>query len=87
MKNKNLLYWLAVVGLLVIAGVKLVSEEYELLWRAQELNLWLPTGLYWKTLMQYPGGAVSWFGTYLTQFFYYPWLVLLRRALRSLSVW
>ncbi len=74
MKNKNLLYWLAVVGLLVIAGVKLVSEEYELLWRAQELNLWLPTGLYWKTLMQYPGGAASWFGTYLTQFFYYPWL-------------
>jgi len=24
--------------------------------------------------MQYPGGAASWFATFLTQFFYYPWL-------------
>ncbi len=44
-----------------------------MLLRAQELNLWLPTGLYWKTLMQYPGGAASWCATYLTQFFYHPW--------------
>lgn len=74
MKNKHLLYWLAVGGLLVVAGFKLVTQESELLLRAQELNLWLPTGLYWKTLMQYPGGSVSWVGTFLTQFFYYPWL-------------
>ncbi len=74
MKNKHLLYWLAVGGLLVVAGFKLVTQESELLLRAQELNLWLPTGLYWKTLMQYPGGGVSWVGTFLTQFFYYPWL-------------
>ena len=74
MKNKHLLYWLAVGGLLVVAGFKLVTKESELLWRAQELNLWLPTGLYWKTLMQYPGGGASWLGTFLTQFFYYPWL-------------
>ena len=45
-----------------------------MLLRAQELNLWLPTGLYWKTMMQYPGGAVSWCATYLTQYFYHPWL-------------
>ena len=45
-----------------------------MLLRAQELNLWLPTGLYWKTLMQYPGGAASWCATYLTQYFYYPLL-------------
>ena len=74
MKNKHLLYWLAVGGLLVVAGFKLVTKESELLWRAQELNLWLPTELYWKTLMQYPGGGASWLGTFLTQFFYYPWL-------------
>ena len=24
--------------------------------------------------MQYPGGAISWLATYLTQYFYYPWL-------------
>lgn len=60
--------------LLVAAGIVLHQLEYEFLLRAQELNLWLPTGLYWKTLMQYPGGAVSWLSTYLTQYFYYPWL-------------
>lgn len=68
------LWWLPVVALITIAGFKLVTEEYEFLWRSQELNLWLPTGLYWKTLMQYPGGAVSWLGTFLTQFFYTPWV-------------
>jgi len=25
-------------------------------------------------MMQYPGGAISWLGTFFTQFFYYPWL-------------
>ncbi len=67
--------WYAIILLvLAIAGFRLVSSETETLLRGQELNLWLPTGLYWKTLMQYPGGAVSWCATYLTQYFYYPWL-------------
>lgn len=68
------LWYLSIFVVVVVAGYSLVNKENELLWRAQELNLWLPTGLYWKTLMQYPGGTVSWFGTYLTQYFYYPWL-------------
>ena len=67
-------WFLPILALLAVFGFKLVSEENELLWRAQELNLWLPTGLYWKTLMQYPAGGASWLGTFLTQFFYYPWL-------------
>ena len=65
--------WVFLPLLLVIAGIFL-AQETEFLLRAQELNLWLPTGLYWKTLMQYPGGAASWLATYLTQYFYYPWL-------------
>ena len=72
--NNSALYALIVLGLLVFAGFKLVQEESEMLLRAQELNLWLPTTLYWKTLMQYPGGAASWLATYLTQYFYYPGL-------------
>ncbi len=60
--------------LIAIFAFRLVSLEGEMLLRAQELNLWLPTGLYWKTLMQYPGGAASWCATYLTQFFYHPWV-------------
>ena len=68
------LWYLSIFVVVAVAGYSLVNTENELLWRAQELNLWLPTGLYWKTLMQYPGGTISWFGTYLTQYFYYPWL-------------
>lgn len=67
--------WRFVVTLLLaVCGFRLLTSEYEMLLRAQELNLWLPTGLYWKTIMQYPGGAASWLATYLTQYFYYPWL-------------
>lgn len=67
--------WNVFVVLEIIAsGLLIVKHETEFLLRAQELNLWLPTGLYWNTLMQYPGGAVSWISTYLTQYFYYPWL-------------
>lgn len=68
------LWWLVVIGVLAVAGIRLVHLESETLLRAQELNLWLPTGLFWKTMMQYPGGAASWLATYLTQYFYYPWL-------------
>ena len=67
-------FFLVVLVILLIFAFRLVSQESEMLLRAQELNLWLPTGLYWKTLMQYPGGAASWLATYLTQYFYTPWL-------------
>ncbi|MBO4801049.1 MAG: hypothetical protein J5545_04205 [Bacteroidaceae bacterium] len=67
-------WFIVIIGLLAVAGIKLVTEESEFLLRSQEMNLWLPTGLYWKTLMQYPGGAVSWLATYLTQYFYHPWM-------------
>lgn len=65
-------WWLVIIGVLFVAAIRLIQLESETLLRAQELNLWLPTGLYWKTLMQYPGGTASWFATYLTQYFYYP---------------
>ena len=67
-------FWWLLPVLLIIFAIKLLSNESEFLLRAQELNLWLPTGLYWKTLMQYPGGAASWLTTYLTQYFFHPWL-------------
>ena len=68
------LWLLTPLAILVVFGTRLVLQESEFLLRAQEMNLWLPTGLFWKTLMQYPGGAASWLATYLTQYFYYPWL-------------
>ncbi len=72
--SSPLVWWLLVLFALAAAGITLVRLESETLLRAQELNLWLPTGLYWKTMMQYPGGAASWLATYLTQYFFYPWL-------------
>lgn len=72
--GREAIWWLTVLALLIVAGFKLVTQENELLLRAQELNLWMPTELYWQTLMQYPGGAVSWLATFFTQFFFYPWL-------------
>lgn len=62
------------VVLIAVMGATLVHNEYELLLRAQELNLWLPTHLFWTERMAYPGGLASWLGCYLTQYFYYPWL-------------
>ena len=67
-------WFIVIIAIIAVFAFKLISSESETLLRAQELNLWLPTGLYWKTLMQYPGGAASWLATYLTQYFYYPWL-------------
>ena len=67
-------WFIVIITIIAVFAFKLISSESETLLRAQELNLWLPTGLYWKTLMQYPGGAASWLATYLTQYFYYPWL-------------
>ena len=65
--------WFAIVCIILIGmGWLLVSRETELLLRAQELNLWLPTQLYWAERMVYPGGLASWIACYLTQYFYYP---------------
>ena len=59
---------------MAVMAYLLIRYETEFLLRAQELNLWLPTHLFWTGRMAYPGGLASWLGCYLTQFFYYPWL-------------
>ena len=63
--------WL--VALLIVAGTLLYFES-DLLWKLQEQNLFLDTSLFFNEQMLVPGGLLSWAGTYLTQFFYYPWL-------------
>ena len=63
--------WL--VALLIIAGALLMFES-DFLWKLQDQNLFLNTKLFFNEQMVVPGGLVSWMGTYLTQYFYYPWL-------------
>ena len=63
--------WL--VALLIITGALLMYES-DFLWKLQDQNLFLDTKLFFNEQMVVPGGLLSWMGTYLTQYFYYPWL-------------
>ena len=61
------------VPLLVVAVAMLVWER-DLLWKVQQLNLFLYTSDFFKEQMVVPGGMLSWLGTFFTQFFFQPWL-------------
>ena len=67
---------LVVVALLVTACCLLIYER-EVLWKVQELNLFLDTSLFLKQQMETSGGLLSWLGCFFTDFFYYPWLGVL----------
>ncbi|MBQ6085607.1 MAG: hypothetical protein IJK94_03830 [Bacteroidaceae bacterium] len=62
------------VLLCFIAGMSylLFKNESDVLFRAQELSLFLPTRLYLETLSICPGGLLSWLGCWLTQHFHHP---------------
>jgi len=75
------------VALSVIAGALLFLES-DFLWKVQEGNLFLETSLFFREQMVVPGGLLSWIGTFLTQFFYVPWLgTLLLCLLWLLLMW
>jgi hypothetical protein len=76
------------------------SVDGDLLYTAQEQNLFLHTPLFFRQQMVVSGGLLTWVGCYLTQYFYYPvlgavllgllWallLWLLRHAFRLGSTW
>ena len=62
------------LGMLGLVGFLLVRQEGEMLFRAQELNLWIPGDTFYQTFSLYPGGWLSWAGSYLTDFFFHPTL-------------
>ena len=62
-----------IVALAAIACGLLVCESHYL-WKVQELNLFLPTSLFFKQQMVVPGGLLTYVGTWFTQLFYHPWL-------------
>ena len=64
---------ICLAALLIVAGA-LLWLEGDLLWKLQEQSLFLNTSQFFNERMVVPGGLLSWAGTYLTQFFYYPWL-------------
>ena len=81
---------LVVVALLVVAGC-LLTYERDLLWKVQELNLFLDTPLFLKQQMVTSGWLLSWLGCYFTEFFYHPVLgvtfLTLWWALLLLVIW
>ena len=75
MKERLKFIPLAVVVLVLIGiGVCLTVFEGDYLWNAQEQSLFLYDSAFFHQLMVVPAGFLSWLGTYLTQFFYHPWL-------------
>ena len=73
-KNLHLLPIILVVSALLVAAVALLTCENDLLWKAQELNLFLYTTDFFKEQMVVPGGVLTWIATWCTQFFYHPWM-------------
>ncbi len=62
-----------IVALAAIACGLLVYES-DLLWKVQELNLFMNTSLFFRQQMVVPAGILTYVGTWLTQLFYNPWL-------------
>lgn len=87
------------LALAAIALALLCCEDH-LLWKLQEHNLFLASSIFFHEQMLVPGGWLSWAGSFLTQFFYYPligvlllcgwwWLLmwLLKRAFQLPDQW
>ena len=95
-KRQNWLSPLLVVVAIMAAGFGLVHFESEFLWKAQELNLFLPTSQFLKQQMVTSGWLLSWLGTWLTEFFFHPalgtawlcglWLVLAFLIVKALRI-
>lgn len=87
--------FLGAVGLALVAYF-LVTYESAYLWKAQELNLFLDTPLFFKQQMVVSGGLLTWLGSFFTEFFYHPavgvamlcawWVVLMIVAAKAFRV-
>ena len=58
----------------LLAALLLVVLESDVLYALQEQNLFLHTPLFYEQQMVKAGGLLTWIGSYLTQYFYYPML-------------
>ena len=73
-KLSYILLWLVV--LVVIAGALLLYEG-DLLWRLQQMNLFLCSSVFFHEQMVVPGGFLTWLSTFFTQFLHWPWFGVL----------
>ena len=61
-------YGIAAVVLLLL-GTLLYLQEWEMLYRSQELSLFLPTRQFYEGMTIYQGGPLQWLACWATQFF------------------
>lgn len=62
---------------LAIMGWLILRTESDVLYRLQELSLWLPSRYFFHISTFYPGGMLTWAAAFMTQFFFHPWLGVL----------
>ena len=62
---------------LAIMGWLILRTESDVLYRLQELSLWLPSRYFFHISNYYPGGMLTWAAAFMTQFFFHPWLGVL----------
>lgn len=73
---------------LIAAAWMLLTYESDMLWKAQELNLFLDTPLFFQQQTVTSGWLLTWLGTWFTEFFYHPWQgVMLLLAWWALLMW
>lgn len=68
-------FWVQMgMGLAFVAWAwfRLVEQNSDLLYEAQDQGYWQPGMLYFNEIALQPFGWLSWLGQYLTQYFYYP---------------
>lgn len=92
-KRSFIAVWL--LALVAIACALLVYEN-DLLWKVQEMNLFLNTSLYFKQQMVVSGGMLTYAATFFTQFLHHPalgvsllcawWLLLMALVKRAFQV-
>ena len=78
MKKRNWSFNYAIVWLVALAAIAIVLACFEghLLWKAQQMSLFLPTSLFFKEQMVVAGGWLTWMASFLTQFLYWKWVGL-----------
>lgn len=89
-KVNTLLNILGSILFIVYAYYALAIRRGDMLFRGQELSLFVFDKAYWMEMMREPAGFLEYAGNFLTQFFYYPWLgalifVLLLCVLQGLT--
>lgn len=84
----GIVFWsaTAMFGLMSMTLLELCSSHY--LTKLEEMSYFGQGEWYWHLCMESPGGLVDWAASFLTQFFYYPWLgaSLLTTALCGLAI-